>query len=138
VRAEPDQTEEGLDDKAADHAVERHTETVVDLLEPLGARHGIVTSESPDAAGGGGGASGAAEDAEKHERNREDERTGFAADCRTENDGHGLSIGVVEEGVDVRKDEGQRNEEDEADDEVHDGRAEHGLGDLGRGRLDFL
>jgi hypothetical protein len=138
VRAEPDQAEGGLDDKAADHAVERHAETDVDLLEPVRARHGVIASKGPDATGSSGGASSATEDAEKDEWDREDERADFAADCRTENDGHGLSVGVVEEGVDVREDKGQGNEEDESDDKVHDGGAEHGLGDLRRGRLDFL
>ena len=138
VRAEPDQAEGGLDDEAADHAVERHAETDVDLLEPVGTRHGVIASKGPDAAGSSGGASSATEDAEKDEWDREDERADFAADCRTEDDGHGLSVGVVEEGVDVREDKGQGNEEDESDDKVHDGGAEHRLGDLCRGRLDFL
>lgn len=138
MRAEPDQSEEDLDDETGDHAVERHTKTAVDLLEPLGSRHGVVTSESPNAAGSGGGASGAAEDSEKHDGDREDEGAGFATDCRAEDDGHGLCVGVVEEGVDVREDKGQGDEEDEANDKVHDGGAEHCLRDLGRGRLDFF
>lgn len=136
--AEVDQTESDLADEGADHAVERYTKTAVDLLEPLGAGHGIVTSKGPNAAGGGSCASGTAENTEDDDRNREDEGTGLATDCVAENDGNGLAVRVVQEGGDVRENEGQRNEEDQANDEVHDGGADHGLGDLGCGRLDFL
>ena len=138
VRAEPDQTEGSLNDETADKAVERHAEANVDLLEPVGTRNGVIASKGPDAAGSSGGASSATEDAEKDEWDRKDERADFATDCRTEDDGHGLSVGVVEESVDVREDKGQGNEENESDDKVHDGGAEHCLGDLCRGRLDFL
>jgi len=80
VRAEPDQTEGSLNDETADKAVERHAEANVDLLEPVGTRHGVIASKGPDAAGSGGGASCTAEDAEKDEWDREDERADFATD----------------------------------------------------------
>lgn len=138
VRAEPNEAEEDLDDEAADHAVEGHTESVVDLLVPLGGGHGVVTGEGPDTAGGGGGASGAAEDAEEDDGDGENESTGFAADSRAKDDRHGLCVRVVDEGGDVGQNSGQGNEENEANDHVHDGRADHSLGDLGCRALDFL
>lgn len=136
--AEVDQGKGDLGNEAGDHAIERYTKTAIDLLEPLGSRHGIVTSKGPNAAGGSGCASGTAEDTEDDDRDREDEGTCLATNCVAKDDGHGLAVRVVKESGDVRENEGQGNEEDQANDEVHDGGANHGLGDLGRGRLDFL
>jgi len=81
VGTEVDQSEGDLEDEAANHAVERHTEAEVDLLEPARGRQGTVTSESPDTAGGCGGASSTTEDSKNHKRAGEDEGTSFTADC---------------------------------------------------------
>ena len=135
---EIDESEGDLEDEAANHAVERHTKTDVDLLKPAGGRQGTVTSESPDTAGGCGGASSTAKDSKNNKRAGEDESTGFAANCGAEDDGHRLCVRVVKEGADVGENKGQGHQEDEADDEIHDGGADHGLGNLSVRALDFL
>jgi hypothetical protein len=138
VRTEVNRSEDDLTDKAADHAVERHTETLVDLLEPVGSRHGAVASESPNATGGRGCARDAAEDSEQDDGDGEDESASLVTNGRAEDDRHGLCVRVGKEGTDVREDKDQRDEEDKTEDSVHDSGADHGLGDLSGGRLDFL
>jgi hypothetical protein len=138
VRTEVNRSEDDLADKAADHAIEGHTETLVDLLEPVGSRHGTVASERPNATGGRGCAGDAAEDSEQNDGDGEDESASLVANGRAEDDRHGLCVRVGKEGTDVREDKYQGDEEDKTEDGVHDSGADHGLGNLGGGRLDFL
>lgn len=120
------------------HGVHGDLQLRVDLFHPPRAGESVVAGEGVDAARGRGRAGCAANQTEEDERQGEDEGAGLVANGRTEDHGERLGVGVIDEGGDFREDKVQRQQEDEAEDEVHEGCADHGFRNLGFGRLYFL
>ena len=137
-RTEVDDTKDDLDSHREHHGVEREVELLVDDAPPLGAGDGTVTRERPSAARRGGGAGGTAENGEDHEREKKTDRTSLGTDSRLDDGGNGLAGGEGDEHGEVGKNKHEGNKEKETTDSVDNNGHNHGLGDLGSGRLDLL
>jgi hypothetical protein len=127
-----DDSQHDLDSHTQHHRIQRDIQPRVDDLPPPTPRDGAVAGKRPGAATRGRGAADTTEEGEHKERDEETECAARGADGAEEDGGDGLPGHDGEELGEVREDEYERNEEEQAGDGVDDDRGDHRFGDLRR------
>lgn len=136
--AEVDAPEDAVHNRRQDEGVEGHVEGGVDASPELVAGDGAVSGESPRATRGSCESADTREheDAENEEEQAEATRRG--ARDRLEEEADGLRVGDLEQHLDIREDEEDGDEVDDACNAGCEDGEDDGAGDLAFGVLHFF
>ena len=110
----------------------------MNFLPPPSAGNGTITRECPSAARGGGRAADTANEGENHDGNEKSDGSLCRPDSVLDDSRNWLSAGEVDEHLDVGQDEDKGNKEEKPAKSIDKDGGYHGLGDLGRGFVDFF